>query len=280
MTELTATEVAFTPYEISFCLHDTARTRLWKEAIEQSVKPGDVVIDAGSGTGILGLFAAMAGAKKVYCIELHPRFVTLIGHLAERNGMQDIIEVIHGDATKVELPEQADVLICELLCTGQFFEPEIQVVNHLRKFLKPKPIIIPRRVQSYIRLLDAQEMLYGVRIDCDSRSVVFDDDEPVSSKVMYDDIFMDNENGLTVKTSVEVVARHNRIADAVLIEGRAELADGLWTHPTRFLYNPEVIFLNEKIELKKNNKYKIDIAYNYGSDTLDAKFDVVCLDSK
>lgn len=277
MSEKTATEVAFTPYEISFCLHDTARTRLWKEAIEQTVKPGDVVIDAGSGTGILGLFAAKAGAKKVYCIELHPRFVKLITHLAERNGMQDVIEVIHGDATKVELPEQADVLICELLCTGQFFEPEIQVVNHLRTFLKPERSIIPRRVQSFIRLLDAQEMLYGVKIDCDSRSVVFDDDEPVSSKVMYDDVKMDQQNPLKVNTSVEVVARHTDIADAVLIEGRAELADGLWTHPTRFLYNPEVIFLQKEIPIVKNEKYKIDIAYNYGSDTLDAKFEVFSL---
>ncbi len=247
---------------------------MWKEAIEQHVKPGDVVIDAGSGTGILGLFAALAGAKKVYCIELHPRFVKLINHLAERNNMQHVIEVVHGDATKVELPEQADLLICELLCTGQFFEPEVQVVNHLRQFLKPHASIIPKRVQSFIRLLDAQEMLYGVRIDCDSRSVVFDDDEPLSTKVMYDEIIMSKDHPLTVKTSVEVKARHTRIADAVLIEGRAELAEGLWTHPTRFLYNPEVIFLQEEIQLTKGEDYRIDIEYNYGSDTLDASFKI------
>jgi predicted RNA methylase len=45
---------------------------MWKEAIENIVSPGDVVIDAGSGTGILGVFAALSGAKKVYCVELHP----------------------------------------------------------------------------------------------------------------------------------------------------------------------------------------------------------------
>lgn len=274
MQKKPSTEVAFTPYEISFCLHDTERTRLWKEAIEQSVTPGDVVIDAGSGTGILGLFAAMAGAKKVYCIELHPRFVKLITHLAKRNGMEDIIEVIHGDATKVHIEEKADLLICELLCTGQFFEPQVQVVNHLRQFLKDKRTIIPKRIQSYVRLLDAQEMLYGVRIDVDSRSVVFDDDEPVSSRVMYDEIEMDTQNKLEINTQVEVTARHNRIADAILIEAKAELCEGIWTHPTKFLFNPEVIFLQHEIELQKNENYLLDIQYPYGSDTLDAKFNV------
>ena len=274
MSDTVSTEVAFTPYEISFCLHDTARTRMWKEAIEQTVKPGDVVIDAGSGTGILGLFAAMAGAKKVYCIELHPRFVKLIEHLAVKNGKEDVIEVMHADATTVTFDEPADVLICELLCTGQFFEPQVQVVNHLRQFLKPQRTIIPKRVQSSVRLLDAQEMLYGVRIDCDSRSFVFDDDEPVSSKVMYDEIVMDEENPLLVDTTVDVIARHDRVADAVLVEGTAELADGIWTHPTRFLFNPEVIFLQNEIELQKNASYRITIGYGYGSDTLDATFDV------
>ena len=85
MAEDPATEVAFTPYEISMCLFDVQRTRLWKQAIEDVVRPGDVVADAGSGTGILGVFAALGGAARVHAIELLPRFVRLISHLAERN---------------------------------------------------------------------------------------------------------------------------------------------------------------------------------------------------
>lgn len=277
MPEQTTTHVAFTPYEISLCLHDVARTRMWKEAIETAVSPGDVVVDAGSGTGILGVFAALAGARKVYCIELHPRFVTLIQHLAARNGVEHIIEVIHADATTVQLPEPADVLICELLCTGQFFEPEVQVVNHLRQFLRPGAHIIPRQVRSFVRLLDAQEMLYGVRIDCDSRSVVLDSDEPVSSRVCYDTIDLTQPAPLQVQTHVEVTARTTRTCDAVLIEGEAELVEGLVTHPTRFLYNPEVIFLRDPLEVVEGQRYRLDIRYPYGGDTLHADFRVTPL---
>jgi len=268
------TEVAFTPYEISLCLHDIPRTRLWKEAIEDTVKPGDVVIDAGSGTGILGVFAALAGARRVYCIELHPRFVKLIEHLAERNGVSDIVRVIHGDATTVQIPEKADVLVCELLCTGQFFEPEVQVVNHLRKQLKPGAAIIPQRVESTVRLLDAQEMLYGVKIDCDSRSVVMDDDEAISNRVRYDVIDFSGPVGLNVNTTISVVARKSRECDAVLVEGQATLIDGLVTVPTRFLYNPEVIFLKKPLHVTKGRPYTVKIAYPYGGDTLDAVIEV------
>lgn len=275
MTAPATSHVAFTPYEISLCLHDTQRTRQWKEAIEESVRPGDVVVDAGSGTGILGVFAALAGARRVYCIELHPRFVRLIEHLAARNNLQDIIRVIHGDATQLQLPEPADVLICELLCTGQFFEPQVQVVRHLRPQLKPDARLIPRRFESSLRLLDAQEHLYGVRIDCDSRSVVFDDDEPVSSRVTYDtcDLLgpLDRHG---VDATVAVTARKTRLADAVLIEGRAELAPGLWTQTTRFLYNPEVIFLRQPLDLTQGQVYRVHIRYAYGADTLDAEIEV------
>lgn len=270
----TTTNVAFTPYEISLCLYDVPRTRMWKEAIEDVVSPGDVVVDAGSGTGILGVFAAMAGASDVYCIELHPRFVTLIEHLAQRNGVADVVHVVHADASKWEPPQPVDVIIAELLCTGQFFEPQVQVMNHLRKYLRPGGKTIPRKVNSYMRLLDAQESVYGVLIDCDSRSLLMDDDEPVTNRVCYDEIDFGHDNDLLVDTSVRLRARKSRTADAVLIEGQAELAEGIRTRTTKFLYNPEVIFLDQEIELEEDREYDVRVRYAYGGDTLDAQFDI------
>ena len=140
------TAVQFTPYEISMCLYDVHRTRLWKEAIEDTLLEGDVVVDAGAGTGILGVFAALDGASKVYSVELLPRFCRLIRNLAVKNHVEDRVTVIPGDATKATIPEPVDVVVCELLCTGQFFEPEVQVINHLRQFFKPTTKIIPRQL--------------------------------------------------------------------------------------------------------------------------------------
>jgi len=272
--EKPTTQVQFTPYEISFCLYDTERTSLWKQAIEDVVKDGDIVVDAGAGTGILGVFAALDGAKQIYSIELHDRFCKLIENMAKKNQIENKLKVIHGDASKIKIPEKIDVLICELLCTGQFFEPEIQVVNHLRQYFKPTTKIIPNKIESFIQLLDAHEILYGVRVDTDSRSLMMPDDEAVSTKVKYDEIDLTKAAKTSVDTIVTVKARKTRIADAVVITSRANLTDDIVTEKTKFLYNPEVIYLKEPVNLEKGEMYEIHINYSYGCDTLDAKIEV------
>jgi predicted RNA methylase len=167
------------------------------------------------------------------------------------------------------------VLICELLCTGQFFEPEVQVVNHLRQYFKPTTQVIPRRVESYVQLLDAQEIFYNVRIDTDSRSLLLADDEPVSTRERYDVIdFNHPVEPEAVDAHVLLRARETRVADAVVITSRAFLTEDLVTERTRFLYNPEVIFLKHPVNLIKDRVYRVHLAYRYGADTLDATIEV------
>ena len=51
-------------------LLDRERCDRFREAIHAAVKSGDVVVDVGAGTGLLSFFAAEAGAKRVYAIEM------------------------------------------------------------------------------------------------------------------------------------------------------------------------------------------------------------------
>ncbi len=76
------------------------------------IKKGDVVIDVGCGTGILGIIAAKLGAGKVYGVDASPDVVEVATANAEAHGVADRMEFFHGDLFS-PLPEgvKADVII-------------------------------------------------------------------------------------------------------------------------------------------------------------------------
>ena len=93
---------------------DRVRTEAFRRAIDSVVRPGDIVLDVGAGSGILSVFAARAGAARVYAVE-RTSVAVLAQELAAANGAADIVQVIHGDVMDVELPERVDVIVSEWL---------------------------------------------------------------------------------------------------------------------------------------------------------------------
>ena len=95
-------------------LHDPVRMAAYEAAIAEAVKPGDVVVDVGSGTGILSFLALRAGARTVYGFEVS----SLCLHATETAKLNFPGRDIHFqqlDLLKDDLPDlQADVIICEL----------------------------------------------------------------------------------------------------------------------------------------------------------------------
>lgn len=71
------------------------RTNAYLEAITNasSLFQGKMVMDVGAGTGILSLFCAKAGAKKVYAVEASS-LSAVISEVASKNGFGSIINVI------------------------------------------------------------------------------------------------------------------------------------------------------------------------------------------
>ena len=77
-------------------IRDRVRTEAFRRAIDAVVRPGDTVLDVGAGSGILSLFAAQAGAARVYAVE-QTTIAVLAQQLAAANGFADIVQVIQGD---------------------------------------------------------------------------------------------------------------------------------------------------------------------------------------
>lgn len=137
---------------------DRVRTEAFRRAINSVVRPGDIVLDVGAGSGILSLFAARAGAARVYAVE-RTTVSVLAQELASANGVAEIVQLIHGDVMDVELPERVDVIVSEWLGGFGIDEGMLPPVIAARdRWLKPGGAMVPRSVTAWTALVDDRHL--------------------------------------------------------------------------------------------------------------------------
>lgn len=66
----------------------------FKKAINNTIKKGDIVVEIGTGSGVLSMFALDAGASKVYTVELDKVNVQLLRKTFNANGYTGKIKII------------------------------------------------------------------------------------------------------------------------------------------------------------------------------------------
>jgi ribosomal protein L11 methyltransferase len=71
-------------------------TQLAMVAIEDELKPGDRVLDVGTGSGVLTTAAALLGARSVDAVDIEPVAVRSARENAERNGVGAIVRIERG----------------------------------------------------------------------------------------------------------------------------------------------------------------------------------------
>jgi len=119
----------FIPLHYHFqMLYDNARIIGFKNAIRAVVKPTDIVLELGSGTGVLSFYASEK-AKKVYSVEFNGELVEESKRLLRLNPNFEKIEVIHADAFEYMPPEPVDVVICEMLHVGLLREKQLAMIE-------------------------------------------------------------------------------------------------------------------------------------------------------
>ena len=128
-------------------LNDRARTDTFLRAIRDTVVPGDVVVDLGTGTGVLAIAAARAGAARVYAIEA-TGIADAAAAMFAASGVGDRISLIRGWSTDVTLDERAGVLITETLGNDPWEEGLLHLIaDARRRLLRPDARLIPSRVR-------------------------------------------------------------------------------------------------------------------------------------
>lgn len=135
---------------------DQSRTPFFEQAILERLgknPESQVVLDLGTGPFCLfAVIAAQLGAGKVYALEANPEAAASARNTVEKMGLTDIIEVVEGYSTKVQLPEKVDFCIAEIVGSVASEEGACATIADAHRFLKdPKQDNnwIPCRIQTY-----------------------------------------------------------------------------------------------------------------------------------
>ena len=142
-----------------FMLADEDRNAIYQKAIEKAVTSDSIVLDIGTGTGLLSMMAARAGANKVVACEMHPQLATIAKEIVKDNGYKDKITVHSKKSTALtlgkELEEKANLLVSEILDSGGLGEGVIPSVRHaIQHHLTETATIIPAKIKWYCQLIE------------------------------------------------------------------------------------------------------------------------------
>lgn len=246
------------------CLIDEERSKAFEKAINNIVKKGDVVVDMGTGSGILAMFAVKAGAKKVYAIELDKNNIATLRAIFEVNKMSDKIIIIQGDVTKVDLPEKVDVIIGEMIATALIDELQVPATNNMLRFAKEKTRVLLREYRTFVDLVYNNENYHNLSFNLfryeypdlkKLRSISLSD-----KHLIYTADFTKINNNLKVNREIEVKIKKAGILNGIRLSGETLFDDGSKLGAT-FAYDYPIILPIDTIPVKRGDSFEISLSY-------------------
>ncbi|MEA3035794.1 MAG: hypothetical protein QOH04_1559 [Sphingomonadales bacterium] len=129
-------------------MNDARRNPAWDAALRRAIRPGMLVLEIGTGAGMLAMMAARAGARVVTC-ETNAAVAAMARELAALNGLSEAIHVVDGNSRDLaigsELDRPADLLLCDIFADGLLdFDPLSAIFDARERLLAPGAPVVPR----------------------------------------------------------------------------------------------------------------------------------------
>lgn len=143
-------------------LRDSLRNAAYDSALRALVRPGMRVLEIGTGSGILAMMAARAGAAEVITCERNASIAAAAREVIARNGFADRIRVVNVQSDALDLDRdlggrRADLLISEIVSNNLLSEHVLPAhEDAVRRLLMPGAPVIPARGTVRIALVDDQ----------------------------------------------------------------------------------------------------------------------------
>jgi precorrin-6B methylase 2 len=131
-------------------VNDLPRGERYYEAMKAKIRRGDVVLEVGTGAGLLSCLAVRLGAKHVYTVEQSPALHRVAKAVFEANGVADKITLLNVHSKDLQalgaIREPIDVFITETIGTQGLDEGILLIFEHVKPLLAPKARVIPESV--------------------------------------------------------------------------------------------------------------------------------------
>ncbi len=257
---------------VTQCLLDWKRTDKFDKAIRKAVKPGSVVLDAGTGSGILALFAARAGAKKVYSVEFDPYVAKLARQNVINNGYEDVVQVILGDARNIHLPagEKVDVVIMEMLTTGMVDEFQVWAVNRLHEkgYITKDTKFLPYKNDTYVSLTQTDYMDHGFNMRMVKHFWSFLPKPKIkvlAKPDLLNSVLFDQKNNMQHSSTHVFEIKKKGVLNSIYLNSVTWLDEKIPVEDTLALNGPVSFPLEADLEVRKGDKVELSVEYEFGN---------------
>jgi len=144
-------------------LHNDLRTKSFQQALADRTSTGDLILELGTGSGILAMLAAQTESHQVVTCEAQPLMAKVAESIIKDNGLAEKISVVPKHAAKlkigIDLPRRANILISDMF-TGALLEAGgLKLIRRARKQLTcPKGFVIPAEATLRGRLVGGRDL--------------------------------------------------------------------------------------------------------------------------